>query len=153
METNNLTQVSEVSLTYKSKIKASERIKITRAADSYKVFKSIAEFNANIEYKEMFYVMYLTKANKILSVAKLSEGGTSGTVVDIKILMQGAILQNSSAIIVSHNHLSGNVNPSNEDISVTKKIKEACKFFDIQLLDHIIITDESYYSFADEGII
>lgn len=149
----NLSIVSEVQLRYKSKVKASKRIRVTDSKEAYKVLKSIAEFNENIEYKEMFYLMLLSINNKILSVIKISEGGTSGSIVDIKILMQAALLQNAIGIIISHNHPSGNTQPSKQDIETTREIEKACGFFKIKLHDHLIITDESYYSFADQGML
>jgi len=147
----NLTQVTEVEITYKSKQKPSERTKIMRSSESVDVFRTIQEFNANMEYKEMFYVMYLNRGNKILSVIKISEGGTAGTVVDTKHIMQGAILQNASSMILCHNHPSGECRPSQADIDITNRIKQGAKLFDIGLLDHVILTPESFYSFADEG--
>jgi DNA repair protein RadC len=93
--------------------------------------------------------MYLSRANKVLSVMLISEGGTAGTVADVKKILAPAILQNASAIIISHNHPSGNLNPSDADKDLTAKVKEAAKLIDVTLLDHIIMTDEKYYSFAD----
>lgn len=145
--------VSEVEMFYKSKIKNAERKKVTTSKDAYYIFKSINIFNRNFDYKEMFYCAYLNKDSKILSVSKISEGGTAGTVVDIKIILQGAILQNATGLIICHNHPSGNLNPSSNDRIITKNIKEAVKLLDMSLLDHLIITSESYYSFSDEGII
>jgi len=147
----HLLEVSEVELTYKSKVKASERPKVNSSQSSAEIFKAITNFENNIEFKELFYCMYLNRANKVLSVMKCSEGGTCGTVVDIKHIIQSAILQNAQALIVCHNHPSGNLRPSNEDILITKQIKDAAKYFNISVLDHLIITDESYYSFKDEG--
>ena len=102
---------------------------------------------------EEFWILHLNRSNKITKKIKLSQGGITGTVIDIKMLMKEAILNYSSAIILVHNHPSGNTKPSQADIDITKKIKEASKFFDITTLDHLIITSDSYYSFADERII
>ena len=153
METQNLNIVSEVQLHYQSKIKPSERTKITTATDIYNIMQNIPELMQNIEYKELFYAIYLNNANKVLSVLKISEGGTSSTVVDVKNILQGAILQNASAVILCHNHPSGNLKPSKQDIFLTQNVKEACKLFDLKLLDHIVITSENYYSFTNESII
>ena len=95
--------------------------------------------------------MLLSSRNTVLGMQKISQGGISETSVDLRIVMQGAILSNATALIACHNHPSGNLYPSASDDAITKKMKEACKIFDIRLFDHIIITDESYYSFADEG--
>lgn len=151
MKIENLTTVTEVEILYKSKIKPSEREKITSSKDSAEIFRAIHLFNQNIEYKELFYCMYLNRNNKVLSVTKIAEGTTSSCLVDPKTIMQGAILQNASSLILSHNHPSGNLVASKEDIELTRKVKEGCKLFDIQVLDHIILTSESYYSFSDEG--
>jgi DNA repair protein RadC len=144
--------VSEVSLTYKTKVKNSERKQVHNSNDSVEIFRSIERFNDNVNLYECFYAMYLNRANKVLSVMLISEGGTAGTIIDNKKVIAPAILQNACAIIVSHNHPSGNTKPSDADILITDKLKKACDLLEIKLLDHIIITDESYYSFADEGL-
>ena len=154
MKANNILNiVSEVTITYKSKVKASERVKVSSAADSIKVFLSIEHFNKNIELYECFYAMYLNRNNKVLSVLMISEGGTSGTVIDIKKIATPAILQNASAVILSHNHPSGNNQPNSQDKQITDKITAGLQLIDVQLIDHIIITDESFFSFANEGLI
>jgi len=145
-------KVCEVTLTYNSNVKPSERKKISSSLESANIFKAIELFNNNLDYKELFYCMYLNRANKVLSVTKIAEGTTSACLVDIKMILQGAILQNASCIILCHNHPSGNLKPSAEDFNITKKVKECAKMFEVHLLDHIIITSEAnYYSFADEG--
>jgi DNA repair protein RadC len=102
---------------------------------------------------EEFWILHLNRSNKITKKIKLSQGGITGTVIDVKMLMKEAILNYSNAIILVHNHPSGNVKPSQADIEITQKIKEAARLFDISTLDHIIITSNGYYSFADEGVI
>jgi DNA repair protein RadC len=144
-------EVSEVEMTYKSKQKPSERPKITGSYEAVKIFKSLRDYEKNMEYKEVFYCMYLNKANKVLSVMRISEGTVSGTLVDIKMILQPAILQNASGIIMCHNHPSGNLTPSEADKQLTKKVKESAKIMDVALLDHVILTAEDSYSFADEG--
>ncbi|MBL7870526.1 MAG: JAB domain-containing protein, partial [Cyclobacteriaceae bacterium] len=98
-------------------------------------------------------VMLTNRANKVLGIFEVSTGGISGTVADPKLIFAAAIKAAASGIILSHNHPSGNLQPSQADIDLTRKIKEAGRFLEIQLLDHIIITTEGYYSFADEGLI
>ena len=97
--------------------------------------------------------MLLNRANKVLGFSKISSGGTSGTLVDVKIIFQIALKSNASSIILGHNHPSGNLKPSDADIRITRTIKEAGKMMEIPLVDHLILTDENYYSFADEGMI
>jgi len=98
-------------------------------------------------------MLLLNRANKVLGITTISEGGLSGTVTDVRLIYQYAIKGNASGIIICHNHPSGNVNPSESDQKITNKIKEAGNLLDIQLLDHIILTSEReiYRSFADEG--
>lgn len=152
MNIDNLTTVSEVEINYKSSIKASNRPKISGSKDCELIFRAIHDYNKNIEYRELFFCMYLNRNNKVLSVQKIAEGTTSACLVDIKMILQGAILQNASGIILSHNHPSGNLKPSHEDINITKKVKDAAKMFDVSVLDHIILTDESYCSLSDDGL-
>lgn len=146
--------VSEIEIIYKSNVPHSNRIKILSSLDSYNVLKSIYDFN-KIEHKEMFYALYLNRANQVLGVLLISEGGTSATVADPKIILQGALKLNASGLIVSHNHPSGNLNPSPADEKQTKNLKCLCAILDIVLLDHQILVPEigKYYSFADNGIL
>lgn len=102
---------------------------------------------------EEFWILFLNRSNKVINRMKLSQGGISGTVTDVRIIMKKAIEYLASGIIVCHNHPSGNLNPSDSDSKITQKIKEAGILMDIQLLDHIIIADKDYFSFADNGLI
>jgi DNA repair protein RadC len=96
-------------------------------------------------------VAFLNRANKVINQQCISKGGVNATVVDLRMIFQKAILQKASALIVAHNHPSGLLDPSNEDIKLTKKLVEGCGFFDIQFLDHLILSGDKYYSFADDG--
>lgn len=102
---------------------------------------------------EEFWVLFLNRSNRVINRMKLSQGGISGTVTDVRLVMKKAIEYLASGIIVCHNHPSGNLNPSESDSKITLKIKEAGNLMDIQLLDHLIISDKDYYSFADNGLI
>jgi DNA repair protein RadC len=102
---------------------------------------------------EEFWILFLNRSNKVINRMKLSQGGISGTVTDVRIVMKKAIEFLASGIIVCHNHPSGNLNPSESDTKITQKIKEAGILMDIQLLDHLIISDKDYYSFADNGML
>ena len=106
----------------------------------------------DLPYEE-FWILFLNRSNRVINRMKLSQGGVSGTVTDVRMVMKRAIEYLASGIIVCHNHPSGNLNPSESDTKITLKIKEAGTLMDIQLLDHLIITDKEYYSFADNGII
>ena len=102
---------------------------------------------------EEFWVLYLNNANKIIFKAQLSKGGITGTVVDVRLVFKIALEQNAVAIVLAHNHPSGKLQASEADIQVTKRIKNAGLQLDISVLDHIIVTEHSYFSFADEGIL
>ena len=105
-----------------------------------------------IEYNESFVALYLNRANETIAWSKISSGGISSCVVDVKIVLMNAILSGASAIILAHNHPSGTLRASAEDISITGKVREACKLLDMSLLDHFIITKNGYVSMADEGL-
>ena len=155
METTNTlawTQVAEIELIYKSKVKASERPKVTTSSDAYHLLKQNWDEN-KIEFVEQFKVLFLNRANKVLAIYELSTGGVSGTVADPKLVFSAALKVNASNIILCHNHPSGNIKPSAADEQLTRKIKEAGKYLDLPVIDHLIITNESYYSFADEGLL
>jgi len=100
---------------------------------------------------EEFWVLLLNKSNRIIERVKVSQGGVGGTVVDPKLVLKHAVERLASAVIVVHNHPSGNPQPSDKDIALTEKLKNATQFFDIALLDHVIVTDGECYSFADNG--
>ncbi len=126
-----------------------EKIKITSSALAYSILKSKL---SDLPHEE-FWVLYMTRSNNIIKTECISRGGISGTVVDVRLILKPAIEYLASSIILAHNHPSGNLKPSQEDIRLTKKINDASKLLDISLQDHLIIGDQAYYSFADEGII
>ncbi len=118
--------------------------------------KDVAEFlRAKIAHKahEVFLVLYLNHGNRIISIDTISEGGITATVVDIRLILKKAVLNDATSILLCHNHPSGNLQPSKADEQITAKIKDAASFFDIKLLDHIIVSTDGYYSFADEGLL
>ena len=118
--------------------------------------KDIANYlKAQLEYKkhEVFAVVFLNRANKINHYEIISEGGITGTVADPRIILKKALEHDAVSIVLCHNHPSGNLKPSRQDQELTHKIKEASGFFDIKVLDHIIVSEEGYYSFADEAIL
>ncbi len=148
---NEMFSVAEVQLVYKSKVSPSLRPKITSSRDAYSILKSLWNENT-IELHEEFKVLLLNRANRVLAVYDVSSGGVAGTVADPKLIFIAALRGLASSIIVAHNHPSGNLRPSQQDIDLTKKIKEGGKLLEIQVSDHIIVTNEGYYSFADEGL-
>lgn len=102
---------------------------------------------------EVFAVLFLNRSNKINHFEIVSEGGITGTVADPRIILKKALEENAVSLVLCHNHPSGSLRPSRADEELTHKIKEAAKYFDIKVLDHLIVSDEGYYSFADEGLI
>lgn len=104
-------------------------------------------------HHEVFAVLFLNRANKVNHFEIVSEGGITGTVADPRIILKKALEQNAVSLILCHNHPSGSLKPSKADEELTQKIKEAAKFFDIQILDHVIVSEAGYYSFADEGLL
>lgn len=102
---------------------------------------------------EQFYAMYLNRANEIIGIKQISKGGRSGTVADGKVIFEKALEMKSSAIIIAHNHPSGQLKPSRADISLTHALVKFGNMIDMQILDHLIITDDNYFSFADKGIL
>lgn len=122
---------------------------IRSSTDSYQFFKPFLE---DLEYEE-FHVLYLNRSNKIIKHETISIGGEAGTVTSVKKIYRTAIDLLASAIIIAHNHPSGNLVPSDSDKSITRRIREAGALIDVTVLDHIIVAKDKYYSFADEGII
>ncbi|MEK7199867.1 MAG: DNA repair protein RadC [Bacteroidota bacterium] len=115
----------------------------------------IAEYlRATLEYRkqEVFAVVYLNRANRITQFEIISEGGMTGTVADPRIILKKALENDATSIVLCHNHPSGNLRPSKADELITQKIKQAAAFLDILVMDHIIVSNEGYFSFADEGI-
>ena len=152
METlnQNWQNVSEIELIYKTKIKNSERPQIKSSKDAYKLVLSAWDHN-KIEFFEQFKVLLLNQAHKALGICEISSGGIAGTVVDIRLIFSSALKANATSLVMIHNHPSGNLTASEADKQITRKVKEAGRLLDITLLDSLIITTESYYSFADEG--
>jgi DNA repair protein RadC len=102
---------------------------------------------------EEFWILLLNRNNKIIRTELVGRGGVSGTVADVRLILKSAVEHLASSIVLSHNHPSGNLQPSKEDINLTQKVKQAATLFDIQVIDHIIVGDANYYSFADEGLL
>ena len=149
-QTNTLCTVDEIELVYKSKMKPSERPMVKTSTDVYELFKQTWDEN-KIEFVEQFKVMILNRANRVLGIIEVSTGGITGTVADPRLIFVAALKANGTSILLCHNHPSSNLKPSTSDEQLTKKIKEGGKLLEIAVLDHLIISNEGYYSFADEG--
>ncbi|MEO0338482.1 MAG: DNA repair protein RadC [Bacteroidota bacterium] len=124
-----------------------KKLTITSSRDAYQTFLPKI---GNLPHEE-FWIILLNRANKVIDCIQISSGGVAGTVVDNKLVLRKAILSLASCIILGHNHPSGQLRPSQADLDLTKKLKAASHLMDIQVLDHLIVTDAGYYSFADEG--
>jgi len=127
------------------------RVKISSSLDAADYMRKF--WKTDIEIYESFFLLLLNRANNTIGYVKISQGGVSGTVVDPKIVAKYAIESLASGVIVAHNHPSGNTQPSQADNQMTKKLKEGLKYFDISLLDHLILTEEDYLSYSDSGLL
>jgi DNA repair protein RadC len=143
-------KVAEVELSYKPT--QEKRCKVIMAEDAYDILLPTFK-DGTIDYKEYFKVLFLNQASEVVGYTTISEGGITETSVDVRIIMQGALLTNATNIIIAHNHPSGNLQPSMIDKKITKEIAEACKIMRINLIDHIIMTSKSYFSFIGEGLL
>lgn len=141
-------KVGEVELSYKTKFK--NIYKVVSSEDAYKYLLPTYK-KGTICYKEYFKVLFLNQASQVLGYTLISEGGITETSVDVRVILQAALLTNSVALVLAHNHPSGNLKPSQEDIKITKQVKDAAQLMRIAVIDHLILTDAGYYSFSDEG--
>ena len=151
-EENKLPFCGELALTYKTKHDSFNRPKITGSGSAYDIFRNNWD-QGLICLQEQFKIMFLNNSNKVIGMACISTGGITGCLVDIRLVLGSALKMNATAIILAHNHPSGSLRPSEADKKLTKKLKDGAKLLDIAIHDHLIITDQSYLSFADEGLI
>lgn len=145
----NLYQVEEIELVYKQKVNPNQRPQIRSAQDAYDIFLKAWDEN-KIDFVEQSKVMFLNRANRVLGICTISTGGVSGTVVDPKIVFAASLKANASAIILAHNHPSGNTQPSDADKRITDRFIEGGKLLGIEVLDHVIVTREGFHSLANE---
>ena len=130
-------------------LEAEEKTKITSSRDAYQV---IRPHLLDLSH-EQFWLVLVNRANRVIRTMQVSQGGVAGTVADPKIIFKNALQELASGVIVAHNHPSGNLKPSQADIDLTKKLKEGGRLLEIQVLDHLIIAGQKYFSFADEGLL
>lgn len=147
---NTNTQVSELLVSYSTHIVSAQ--KISNSRETYSLITNYWNLDT-IEMLEEVKVILLNKANKVLGIFDLSKGGICSSIIDVKIVLSIALKTLASGIIIVHNHPSGNLTPSKADIDITQKLKSACDIMEILLLDHLIITKEDYFSFADDGLL
>ena len=151
-QSNSIFKVSEVNLSYKNVVPPSQRIKINGSVRAYELLLKNWSENT-IELKEEFKILLLNRAHKVLGISVISSGGVSSTLVDPKLIFITALKANCSGIILAHNHPSGNRQPSQADIQLTRKLVQSGKLLELPIVDHLIITTCGYFSFADEGLI
>lgn len=141
--------VAEVKMSYRRDT-GIEQKEIRTSKDVYDMAVSLYDKDV-LDYCEQCYVLLLNQAGKVNGYRKVAEGGMSAASVDIRQIMQAALLTNSCGIAMIHNHPSGNLVPSRQDDNLTRVLQQACQFFDMNLIDHVIVTSEGYYSYADHG--
>lgn len=129
-----------------------DALKVTKITSSKDAFEVLQPIIGELEHEE-FWVLYLNNSNKILYKAQLSKGGITGTLVDVRILMKQSLELGAVGLILAHNHPSGTLKASNADKQITQKIKRASESLDIKILDHLIITQKDYFSFADNQLL
>lgn len=145
-------KVAEVELVYRSKVKASQRPQVKTSLDAYMILSELWD-EGTMDLQESFKVLMLNRGNKVLCLYNASSGGITGTVADPRLIFTAALKASAVSIILAHNHPSGLLVPSRADEELTMKFKGAGQLLDIKVVDHLILTAESYYSFADEGLI
>ena len=143
--------LSEIQIRYNPKIPALEKPRVTSSDDAYKQFLLLFDMD-QINIKEEAAVLYLNRGNRVIGGYKLSTGGITGTVVDIRIILGIALKCLSPNIIIAHTHPSGELNPSTKDKEFTERLKLAAELMEIRLLDHLIVTMDNYLSFVDGGL-
>lgn len=141
--------VGELTVTYRRTKEFIFSVKSSRSASEY----LRTHFETCMDNHEEFKILHLNNSNKVVNVHHLSKGGETGTCIDVKLAVREALQISTKAVILSHNHPSGTLRPSEADKSLTQKMKTAFGYFDIKVLDHIILTRESYLSMADEGLL
>ena len=142
--------LAEIAISYRIKVKAKDRAKVTSSATTFELLKGIYN-DDTVEHHEEFVVMLLNRAMHVLGWVKISQGGIDSTIADPRIVFQHALAANATNIIVSHNHPSGMVVPSQLDKDLTKRLVNGGQLLEIRVLDHIIFTRDAYYSIADEA--
>ncbi len=131
--------------------RAEDAVELIKITSSKRVFEIMQPIIGELPHEE-FWVLFLNNSNKVISKSQLSKGGISGTIVDVRLVFKVALENGATSLILCHNHPSGNLQPSDADRQITKKIKQAGDSLDVKVLDHLIITETKYYSFVDEGI-
>lgn len=152
MVQSELFNVAEVEITYNPKFKVSERPQINSSKQAYQIL--IQQWDkGKIELIEEFKILLLNRRNRVLGIVHISSGGFSGTIADPKVIFSAALKACASGIILCHSHPSGELDPSREDIALTNKLSNGGALLDLKILDHLVISKDSFYSFTDEGLL
>lgn len=151
MEQKEFFNVAEVQLSYKPHFKAQERPQVNSAKQAYQILLDSWD-KSLINYLEQAKMILLNRNNRVLGLVDLSTGGGGSTVMDSKVIFAVALKATATSIIIAHNHPSGNIRPSSQDITVTEKLVKAAKILEIDIHDHLILSENSYFSMAEEGM-
>lgn len=153
---NKLSNVAEIGVKYSHHVKLSERPKVTSSQDAYDIFYAVWNKD-DIQFRESFMILLLNRTNVVMGVSLISTGAIAGTTADPKIIFALALKAAASSIILAHNHPSGNTHPSQADLTLTKKLKEAGQFLELPVLDHLILGERDgyspFFSLADNGLL
>lgn len=148
----DLFTVTEIEISYRSKVRACDRLKVTKANDAYDIL--YYSWNQNkIDFIEEFKILLLDTSNACLGISNISTGGLSSCLVDPRHIFALSLKAKASSLILAHNHPSGNLSPSKADLILTQKLVDAGKLLDIRVLDHLILGNHSYLSMADDGLL
>ncbi|MDF2380516.1 JAB domain-containing protein [Nostoc ellipsosporum NOK] len=148
---SSLFNVAMIDISYKNRSKACERPRITEPEAAHKIFMAAWDLN-KIDLVEHFYSMFLDQSGRCLGISHVASGGISACIVDPRIILSTAILSKSSGIILAHNHPSGHLKPSQNDLKLTERLTSVAKMLDINILDHLILSSDGFVSFAREGL-
>ena len=142
--------IAEIKLTYDKEVVPQNRLKISNSEQTAEILRALWDYDT-LELQEQFKILYLNNYNQVIGLYPHSKGSITGTIADVRLILAAALCCGSVAMVLAHNHPSSNTNPSESDKKLTEKINQATHLMDIKLLDHIILTKDDYYSFADEG--
>ncbi|WP_298511073.1 JAB domain-containing protein [uncultured Kordia sp.] len=146
------TNISQITLQYQRKVKANERPKISSALRAYQLFRANWD-DMTINLFEEFKILLLDRNNQCMGIVPIAKGGVSGVTVDPKLIFASALKARACGIILGHNHPSGGLKASSADKAITRKIVQGAHYLDISILDHLIVTDDEYYSMADDNLV
>lgn len=150
MKALKINKVAEVKLVYITKVRTDQRPRVTKSSECYQLL--LANWDKDtIELQERFKVLLMNNANRVLGIYEAAAGGIGETIADVRLILIAALKASATGMILSHNHPSGSTIPSEPDRALTRRICEAAKLLGIRVLDHMIVTSSSYYSFADQG--